>query len=191
MDRMWGWSKNKNLRSWSWSPISGLFPTFRILGFKHSALLMWQIVFSKYLLFQNVDNNPSRPRIHTASPYTWVGHCDFPIYWISEIEFLLGYLPLESGLSLLWLLYPPDPANSYASLDIISSGKPHQIFQVRVQFSLLGIWTHWWWNRSYHVSLPVALLDQEHVESWSCMLMASPAASTLPGTGWALKYPSR
>lgn len=131
-------------------------------------------------------------------PYSWVCLSDALLkhnaVWFLRLSLSWdtypGTWPLymrKVRLSVLWLLYPPGPANSHAFFNITSPGKPDQIFQVWVPSSPLGTSSHT--SSGLYPTVCNCLLpwlDWEQTESWSCLLIISPAASTAPCTGWAL-----
>lgn len=165
------------------------------------SLLMWLIIFSKYLFFQKFSNIPWRGGLWFF-PFFWVCLSDSLLMhnavWFLRLCFSWntypGTWPLSMRkirLSLLWLLYAPGPpANSHAFFSITSPWKPDQI-------SKYGFCPLLW--ESSHTSCGLyptvcncllPWLEWEQTES--CLLIISPAASSAPCTGWALtKHLSR
>lgn len=137
--------KTQNLTSWS--PTSHTHPE---LCFNGSALLKWQIIFSKYLLFYNLAKSPWKieSTVFPLSPgWAFVTSPSMAYGWWNAAFVSLGLLILGTrpasvrklGLSLLWLLHPPGPAHTHSWFCVTSFGKAYQIFQVWIESSLLRI----------------------------------------------------
>lgn len=160
----------------------------------YCSLLMWLIIFSKYLLFQKFSNIPRSGL--WLFPYSWVCLPDSILIhnavWFLRLSFSWDTYPgtwprsmRKVRLSLLWLLYAPGPANSHAFISITSPWKPDQIFQGWVLSSPLGTSSHTSCGLDPTVcNCLLPWLDWEQTES--CLLSISPPASTALCTGWAL-----